>query len=583
MVTPRTVAWRQLPRWLVVLLGGACVLVGALLITRPFQSLAVLILLIVLGSILNGLNDLAERGGRIQDTARYMGIAWIGLGIAILLWPGLSLQTLTRIVSIALIVGGLARALSALRAETDQRTAVLLLGAASMILGIVALAWPDVTSLGIAVVFGVRVVLFGLARLGNAIRGSTSPADGDETHVLSQFGRYATTIGAASALVATLALAAISGRLHQGAPTVDAFYTPPADIPPHPGMLLRSEPMNRAIPDDAQAWRILYTTNRAEGVPAFASALVVAPKNLPDGPRPVIAWAHGTTGVDQTCAPSLLKDPFTAGAMPALDQVVANGWVLVATDYIGLGAEAPHAYLVGAQAGRAVLDAVRAARQLSELSLADQTIVWGHSQGGGAALWTGALASTYAPNVNVSGVAALAPASDLPALVDNLDVVKGGSIFASYIIQGYSDTYQDVRFNDYIRPTARILVREMASRCLAEPEVFASVIESLIIDKSIWAVSPLSGALGERLQENVAIGLIPAPLLIGQGLSDELVLPSAQAAYLQARCKAGGQVDYRTYEGFDHVGVVGANSPLVAELLSWTQDRLDSKPAGSSC
>jgi alpha-beta hydrolase superfamily lysophospholipase len=297
----------------------------------------------------------------------------------------------------------------------------------------------------------------------------------------------------------------------------------------------------------------------------------------------VIAWAHGTTGVAETCAPSVLKDPFAISAPPALDQVVANGWVLVATDYIGLGTQGPHAYLVGQPAGRAVLDAVRAARQMPEVDLADKTVVWGHSQGGVAALWSGVLAPSYAPDANVVGVVALSPGSDLPGLIRNLDVVPGGTIFSSYMIQGYSDTYPDVRFDAYVRPTARVLTHELASRCLSEPALVISVLEALLIDKSIWATDPTSGPFGARLRENVPLGPMPAPLLIGQGLADTLVLPTLQAAYVRARCEAGGQVDYRTYAGFGHVDVVGGASPLIPDLLAWTQDRFDGKPASSTC
>lgn len=580
----RSVRWDRLSRWVALVLGMACIIVGAALITRLFQSLTVLIILVAAGSILTGLSDLVDKANApASKTATYTGLAWVVLGIAILIWPGLSLEAVTLIVGIALIGGGMARILPALRADRDQRTVAILLGAASVILGLVTLAWPDITLLLVAVLFGVRVVMFGLARLGDGFRQPRPDAGSETSPPPGQLRRHAQTLGAALALLVSLTLAMISLRWHQGSPTVDAFYETPVQLPSQPGRLVRIEPLNRAIPAGAQAWRILYTTTRSEGVDALASALVVAAQNLPAGPRPVVAWAHGTTGVSQNCAPSLLKDPFTAGAMPDLDQVIKHGWVLVATDYIGLGAEGPHAYLIGQEAGRAVLDAVRAAHLIPDLNLADETVVWGHSQGGGAALWTGILAPTYAPEANVIGVAALAPASDLPSLIANLDVVKGGSIFASYIIQGYSATYSDVRFDDYVRPTARILVREMASRCLAEPEVFASIITSLVIDQSIWAKHPASGPFGERLQENVPAATLAMPLLIGQGLGDELVLPAAQAAYAKSRCQAGGQVDYRTYEGFDHVGVVGVDSPLVPELLNWTQDRFDRKPFTSTC
>jgi alpha-beta hydrolase superfamily lysophospholipase len=375
----------------------------------------------------------------------------------------------------------------------------------------------------------------------------------------------------------------VSLELHAGNPVPDAFYTPPDDVPSQPGQLLRSEPFSRAIPDDAQAWRILYTTTRDEGEPALASALVVAAKQLPDGPRPVVAWAHGTTGVAEGCAPSLLDDPFAAGATPALPQVIANGWVMVATDYVGLGTQGPHPYLIGQGEARSVLDAVRAAHQLTDLTLDDRTVVWGHSQGGHAALWTGQLAATYAPDDHVIGIAALAPASNLTGLVANLDKVRGGSIFASFVAQAYTSIYRDVRFDDYIRPTARIPVREMAARCLAEPEVFVSIIASLLFDKSILSRPADQGPFGERLAQNVPLDPIPVPVFIGQGDADGLVLPSAQRDYVTQRCRLGGTLEYQTYAGYDHVGVVGDDSPLIPDLLAWTQDRLDGRPAPSTC
>jgi len=306
---------RRAPRWLVLLLGFSCVLVGITLITRPFQSLAVLILLVAAGLILTGLSNLTERSDvAAPQLITAGGIARVVLGVAVLLWPGLSLQLLTIVVGVALIGGGVTRALSAFRSGTDERLAALLLGVASIVLGIVALFWPDITLLVVAVLFGVQLLLFGLARLSNVVRGPR-PDTGTTTPGPSGWlGRSLRTAGAALALLASLLLAVVSVWMNRGGPVVDAFYDPPAEIPAAPGALLRAEPMSRAIPTGAQAWRILYTTTRADNEPALASALVVAAASPPAGPRPVIAWTHGTTGVNRSCAPSLLKDPFTAGA-----------------------------------------------------------------------------------------------------------------------------------------------------------------------------------------------------------------------------------------------------------------------------
>jgi hypothetical protein len=153
----------------------------------------------------------------------------------------------------------------------------------------------------------------------------------------------------------------------------------------------------------------------------------------------------------------------------------------------------------------------------------------------------------------------------------------------SYVVSAYAATYPDVRFDDYIRPAARVQARETADRCLSGPEALVSV-GSALGDESWFSRSPATGALGRRLQENIPIGRIPAPLMIGQGLTDPLVLPSEQRRYVDAQCAAGQSLEYRTYAGFDHVGVVvDPASPLPADLVTWTQQRFDSLPAPTGC
>jgi hypothetical protein len=177
----------------------------------------------------------------------------------------------------------------------------------------------------------------------------------------------------------------------------------------------------------------------------------------------------------------------------------------------------------------------------------------------------------------------MAPAADLKGLASHLDEVPVGSIFASYIMQAYSEVYDDVRFGDYIRAAASIPVREIAGRCLDEPEVFVSVLTTLFFDRSIFKKAPETGPAGERLAENVPLDPIPAPLFVAQGEGDPLVLPSVQQAYVDRRCALGDTLEYRTYPGYSHVDVVGTDSPLIPDLVQWTQDRIDAKPATSTC
>jgi acetyl esterase/lipase len=365
-------------------------------------------------------------------------------------------------------------------------------------------------------------------------------------------------------------------------PVPDAFYdaTAGAETAP-PGTLLRREPFTQGVPDGARGWRILYTTTRDEGVAAVASAVILAPPVTVTGPRPVVAWTHGTTGAVPGCAPTVLPppQPFDA-AVPAVPQLLAEGWILVGTDYVGLGTAGPHPYLIGQGEGRSALDAVRAARTMAELSWGDRTVVWGHSQGGHAALWTGGLARAYAPDVNVVGVAAMAPATDLPSLVTGVKDTVVGKIMLSFVMAAYSSVYPDVRFDDYVGPRRR--GRAMASRCLSGPGALLSVATALTMG-ALFAVDPATGPLAARLDANVPRLPVPSRLLIAQGRADPLVLPDVQDRYVQARCDAGQPVEYRTYAGRDHLSVLAADSPMVGDLVAWTRDRFAGTPAPDGC
>lgn len=566
------------PRGLRLVLGVLAVALGAFLAVRPFSSLAVLVVLVVAGLVVAGLGELPDRSrwGAVR------GAACLAAALAVLVWPGITIRVLTLVVAAALLVGGGTDLAQARTLRGAARLAAAVDGASSVALGLLALAWPDVTVLVVAVVFGVRVVMVGVRTVVAALRGR-APAPGPPRvgGRARRGGRWRAAGTVVGALVA-VALVATSVVLQRGVPVPDAFYDPPADAPSAPGRLLRNEPFRSAeIPPGASAWRILYTTTRDEGRPAVASGLVVVPTGA-RSPSPVVAWAHGTTGAAPGCAPTVLTDGLGAGAMFVQDDVLAQGWAMVATDYPGLGTAGPHPYLIGQGEGRSVLDAVRAAHEL-EVGLADRTVVWGHSQGGHAALWTGVLASTYAPELDIAGVAALAPASNLPDLVDSLGDVTGGALFASYVVDEYAHEYPDVTYERLVRPGARILVREMAQRCLAEPGVLVSALTSVVLDKPVWHGDPSSGAFLERLVENVPSGPVAAPLLVAQGADDPLVVPAAQDAYVGARCAAGYPVDYRTYAGRDHVGLVEADSPLVPELVAWTADRFDGAPATDTC
>jgi hypothetical protein len=73
------------------------------------------------------------------------------------------------------------------------------------------------------------------------------------------------------------------------------------------------------------------------------------------------------------------------------------------------------------------------------------------------------------------------------------------------------------------------------------------------------------------------------PSLLAQGAVDTLVLPDARRRFVAHLCAASQAVDFRVYAGRDHVPLVEADSPLIPELLAWTEARLAGEPAPTEC
>lgn len=659
----------HMPWWLAALVGLLTLALGLLLIVRPFESLSALVVLLAVGLIVMGISNLVavvtERGpkhapriheaeggptappatgtgtrdithdpatgaaangtatGRRRTRDRLLAVAstvlgatTIVVGVLVLVLPALTMFALSLIVGILLIVQGVVRLATAAAGTWDDRLAKVLLGVSGVILGIVALVWPDVTVLVIAAIFGVQVVLFGVdlligafrrmraarhtrrsrssvvaAGADRAARAAAAPAAPAAENTGNEHDRAATptdlawriarTSGAIAAIIATVALLIISVNFTTNSQP-DDFYTAPADVPDEPGQLLRVAPFTNGVPDNATGWRILYTTTRDDGVPGVASALVITP-NDGAAAHPVVAWAHGTTGYARNCAPSVLPHPFVASVIPDFAGVLAQGWSVVETDYIGLGTAGPHPYLIGQGEGRSVLDSVRAARQLDEAALGTETAVWGHSQGGHAALWAGGLAATYAPELDIIGVAAMSAAANLPALLNDIADTTIGGVFGSYMATAYAAAYSDVKLGDYVRPGARISVDEMARRCVSDSSTLVSVATTVLGSQPVWSGNPARGALLNHATANVPTMPINSPLFMGQGGSDQLVIPSAQDQYVSDRCTAGQQVDYRTYAGYGHMSVVEGDSPLLPDLMTWTQARLAGDAPNNTC
>jgi acetyl esterase/lipase len=355
----------------------------------------------------------------------------------------------------------------------------------------------------------------------------------------------------------------------------------PEELPGKPGTIIRSEPLTGA-PLGATSWRVLYRSIGLDGRPIAVSGVVIVPLGEPPpGGRPIIAWAHPTSGIVPRCAPSLaiLLYQEIAGSR----DMIRDGYLIAATDYPGLGTPGPHPYLVGISEGRAVLDSIRAARELTGSGASRKAALWGHSQGGQAVLYGGYLAREDAPDIDVVGVAAAAPATELKVLIGNDLGTPGGKNLLAMALWSWARVF-DAPIDKVVVPAAMPAIDRLAAQCLESPiDIFPRERIGKELQQRFLSVDNLTSLEPWRtLMDQNTIGLLPPalPVFLAQGTADDTITPSVTANYKERLCKNGSKVSYLSMPGVGH-GFAGAKA--APDAIAWIGDRFAGEAPPSAC
>lgn len=350
-----------------------------------------------------------------------------------------------------------------------------------------------------------------------------------------------------------------------------SFYNAPSSIPSNaPGTVLRFETMNAPFPE-SQAWRVLYTSTGIDGEPIAVSGMVFAPAGpIPPGGRPVVSWAHPTTGIDDQCAPSRSPKPYDD--VQGLADFLNLGWVVVATDYQGLGTDGMHPYLVGASEAQGTIDIVRAARNMDEAGASSNYFVFGHSQGGQAALFAGQIASAYAPELQLLGVAAAAPAGLLVPLFQADKNTAAGAVLGSYAVVSWSDIfgYDEATV---VKSSLSDRVHAVSEKCVVGGSRLSDIelgINDLILKGRMWAADPATNApwSNQFALNTAAQSPITTPLLLTQGTADKIITPSTTAELTAMYVAMGNnQATEQVMDGVDHMKAGKASVPYVVPFF----------------
>ncbi len=358
----------------------------------------------------------------------------------------------------------------------------------------------------------------------------------------------------------------------------------PGEASGRPGSIIRVWPLEGGGPSGANstAFRILYRSTGLNGETIPVSGAIFIPSGpAPAGGRDVIVWAHPTSGVVESCAPSLMPD--LAGTIWGLSDMLARGYVVVATDYPGLGTPGIQPYLIGESEGRAVLDSVRAARDLPDAAASNRFAVWGHSQGGHASLYTGELAASYAPDLKLVGVAAAAPATYLIELFDADKSSPAGKELTAMALYAWSALYHDPA-TSLVDAAAMPVYEQLAHDCIESIAEFAAIerAERPLNQEQFLKADPTEIEPWKGIMQRNTPGQLPpgAAVFLAQGSSDTTVRPEITKQFGEQLCKQGTRVTFITLNGVTHTF---AAKDSVNQALAWMGDRFRGLPAPSVC
>jgi Secretory lipase len=373
---------------------------------------------------------------------------------------------------------------------------------------------------------------------------------------------------------ASAQLLLVSPPRRQPTARTDGFYLPPEPLGGgEPGELLRAEPFDAYLVPGvrmrARAWRVLYRSTSALGEPRAVSGTVLLPARRAVGPRPLIGYAIGTHGIGDGAAPSRLLARGLDWEAGLIATVLARGWAVAITDYEGLGTPGDHTYMVGRALGPNVLDVMRAARQLApgELPPDGPAAIIGYSEGGAAAAWAAQLQPSYAPDVELAGVAAGAAAANLEIAGPSLDG-SFFSFFTAYGGIGYAAAYPELDLDSNLTERGKQMIR-----FLRESNVLQAAIRGPHFSSPNDWTDPNVLELPEwrvRLREN-RLGLIApqAPVLLHHARRDQIV-SFVHSLDLRDDWLALG-VDVRLYVtrgGVDHISGAVAGTPVALDWLT---------------
>lgn len=363
--------------------------------------------------------------------------------------------------------------------------------------------------------------------------------------------------------------------------SLNDFYTAPDPVPAGaPGTILRCqehEPIKNMT--GAHAYRIMFLTQAPAPSASYAAAyqpgvtplvnristgvVFVPDAPAPDGGRKVVAWDHPTVGMGQQCAPSIsgFQDltPVTPGSKPTqysgwIQNMINQNWLVTAPDYAGLGLIGQSTtlqYLVGPSEAMDTANAVRAAIAFPGAGVtAPDYAIYGHSQGGHAALFAASINPLYAPELHLRAATASDPAAQMNALLAQSWNTRTSWVLGPEVVTAWPQVntalmtpaaaWKALARDQIVTEVGRANYQAIAGSCITGAMERALVLPGPFFSQAIVDPADATGALWRAMADQQTppppAGL---PIMVGQTTNDGIVLANTTALLQQNWCAAG--------------------------------------------
>ena len=350
---------------------------------------------------------------------------------------------------------------------------------------------------------------------------------------------------------------------------------------------------NDVLPPNADESVVMtYKMKGITGQETQATALVFTPKTAPPaGGWPIVAWAHGTTGVADKCAPSknkLFVPIADVHTQKMVDDFVKAGYVVVAPDYEGMGEPSEkeiHPFLNLKSEAYSITDAVVATKSWLGNKASNKWAVAGISQGGHAALGVAQYAARA--NMDYKGAVALAPANNLKLIEELSEMalmnMEDGTLpktfgylaldtLTAFMAAGMKSLYPTEPVYSKIFKSPLDKTAEQAEKLCLVPLGFQFLSDiGTYMTNNEGSLKGYSSRKQEGFKNDPIVkqflekdsqplqSLIKTPIIIYQGGSDNVVLPQATDALVAQARALTTKIDYRTDPSWDHFSIYTAN------------------------